>query len=260
MCIFFFFLMIRRPPRSTHCISSAASDVYKRQVQDTATKNMHKCGIYLIVDYIEFIGYQLCTDKWVNLLEALMKFSLNKSNVIRQAATYGIGIFAQKTPQDIFKQYANQIVQNLQEAHKIKKGEEKDKIYAKCQDNITAALGKIIEYQNSNVNLRSSIDYWLKWLPIKSDKSEAEKQHNLLFRILQENPNAIFENAENYELIIQIFGKLAVAKVCNKQVQQKMKLALNTLNNNQQFQFSWNKTYISLTEQQKKKLTEIVNN
>eukprot|EP00825_Cyclidium_porcatum_P041529 TRINITY_DN5470_c0_g1_i1.p2 TRINITY_DN5470_c0_g1~~TRINITY_DN5470_c0_g1_i1.p2 ORF type:complete len:160 (-),score=18.29 TRINITY_DN5470_c0_g1_i1:428-907(-) len=29
----FFFLMIRRPPRSTHCISSAASDVYKRQVQ-----------------------------------------------------------------------------------------------------------------------------------------------------------------------------------------------------------------------------------
>ena len=24
--------MIRRPPKSTHCISSAASDVYKRQV------------------------------------------------------------------------------------------------------------------------------------------------------------------------------------------------------------------------------------
>eukprot|EP00825_Cyclidium_porcatum_P002940 TRINITY_DN1136_c0_g2_i3.p2 TRINITY_DN1136_c0_g2~~TRINITY_DN1136_c0_g2_i3.p2 ORF type:complete len:201 (-),score=25.68 TRINITY_DN1136_c0_g2_i3:103-705(-) len=30
--LYFFFLMIRRPPRSTHCISSAASDVYKRQV------------------------------------------------------------------------------------------------------------------------------------------------------------------------------------------------------------------------------------
>eukprot|EP00825_Cyclidium_porcatum_P017053 TRINITY_DN19903_c0_g1_i1.p3 TRINITY_DN19903_c0_g1~~TRINITY_DN19903_c0_g1_i1.p3 ORF type:complete len:101 (-),score=18.55 TRINITY_DN19903_c0_g1_i1:262-564(-) len=29
----FFFQMIRRPPRSTHCISSAASDVYKRQYQ-----------------------------------------------------------------------------------------------------------------------------------------------------------------------------------------------------------------------------------
>eukprot|EP00826_Nyctotherus_ovalis_P015921 TRINITY_DN14569_c0_g2_i6.p1 TRINITY_DN14569_c0_g2~~TRINITY_DN14569_c0_g2_i6.p1 ORF type:complete len:577 (+),score=169.14 TRINITY_DN14569_c0_g2_i6:23-1732(+) len=29
--------MIRRPPRSTHCISSAASDVYKRQNQDLAS-------------------------------------------------------------------------------------------------------------------------------------------------------------------------------------------------------------------------------
>ena len=32
MCLFFF-LMIRRPPRSTLDRSSAASDVYKRQVQ-----------------------------------------------------------------------------------------------------------------------------------------------------------------------------------------------------------------------------------
>src|SRR5678815_3101428 len=31
---FFFFLMIRRPPRSTLDRSSAASDVYKRQLQD----------------------------------------------------------------------------------------------------------------------------------------------------------------------------------------------------------------------------------
>ena len=31
--MFFFFLMIRRPPRSTLDRSSAASDVYKRQVQ-----------------------------------------------------------------------------------------------------------------------------------------------------------------------------------------------------------------------------------
>ena len=32
ICMFVFFLMIRRPPRSTLDRSSAASDVYKRQV------------------------------------------------------------------------------------------------------------------------------------------------------------------------------------------------------------------------------------
>eukprot|EP00825_Cyclidium_porcatum_P003822 TRINITY_DN11773_c0_g1_i2.p1 TRINITY_DN11773_c0_g1~~TRINITY_DN11773_c0_g1_i2.p1 ORF type:complete len:164 (-),score=48.62 TRINITY_DN11773_c0_g1_i2:272-763(-) len=31
--------MIRRPPRSTHCISSAASDVYKRQIEQLTWLN-----------------------------------------------------------------------------------------------------------------------------------------------------------------------------------------------------------------------------
>eukprot|EP00825_Cyclidium_porcatum_P022813 TRINITY_DN25074_c0_g1_i1.p1 TRINITY_DN25074_c0_g1~~TRINITY_DN25074_c0_g1_i1.p1 ORF type:complete len:104 (-),score=17.43 TRINITY_DN25074_c0_g1_i1:169-480(-) len=35
---FFFLQTIRRPQRSTHCISSAASDVYKRQVHG---KSLH---------------------------------------------------------------------------------------------------------------------------------------------------------------------------------------------------------------------------
>ena len=34
----YFFLMIRRPPRSTRVRSSAASDVYKRQLHDRGTK------------------------------------------------------------------------------------------------------------------------------------------------------------------------------------------------------------------------------
>eukprot|EP00831_Metopus_contortus_P032551 TRINITY_DN26264_c0_g1_i1.p1 TRINITY_DN26264_c0_g1~~TRINITY_DN26264_c0_g1_i1.p1 ORF type:complete len:173 (-),score=41.21 TRINITY_DN26264_c0_g1_i1:131-649(-) len=36
-CGHFFFLMIRRPPRSTQGVSSAASDVYKRQVSTQST-------------------------------------------------------------------------------------------------------------------------------------------------------------------------------------------------------------------------------
>ena len=38
----FFFLMIRRPPRSTLDRSSAASDVYKRQVQPGPGRLMHR--------------------------------------------------------------------------------------------------------------------------------------------------------------------------------------------------------------------------
>eukprot|EP00825_Cyclidium_porcatum_P046788 TRINITY_DN744_c0_g1_i3.p3 TRINITY_DN744_c0_g1~~TRINITY_DN744_c0_g1_i3.p3 ORF type:complete len:136 (+),score=15.11 TRINITY_DN744_c0_g1_i3:129-536(+) len=38
--------MIRRPPRSTHCISSAASDVYKRQIQSQSKSNYFFFDIY----------------------------------------------------------------------------------------------------------------------------------------------------------------------------------------------------------------------
>ena len=34
--------MIRRPPRSTHCISSAASDVYKRQAHNRTTEDIRE--------------------------------------------------------------------------------------------------------------------------------------------------------------------------------------------------------------------------
>eukprot|EP00825_Cyclidium_porcatum_P007794 TRINITY_DN1390_c0_g1_i9.p1 TRINITY_DN1390_c0_g1~~TRINITY_DN1390_c0_g1_i9.p1 ORF type:complete len:523 (+),score=123.87 TRINITY_DN1390_c0_g1_i9:62-1630(+) len=37
--------MIRRPPRSTHCISSAASDVYKRQIMQRIKKRLQSRGV-----------------------------------------------------------------------------------------------------------------------------------------------------------------------------------------------------------------------
>ena len=38
--------MIRRPPRSTHCISSAASDVYKRQDNGPHSEGGHKHEVF----------------------------------------------------------------------------------------------------------------------------------------------------------------------------------------------------------------------
>ena len=47
--IFFFFLMVRRPPRSTQSRSSAASDVYKRQVQEVTQKALEMTEVKAIV-------------------------------------------------------------------------------------------------------------------------------------------------------------------------------------------------------------------
>ena len=49
--------MIRRPPRSTHCISSAASDVYKRQLHRRTSATLQKChgsapGLHIDADLV----------------------------------------------------------------------------------------------------------------------------------------------------------------------------------------------------------------
>eukprot|EP00826_Nyctotherus_ovalis_P017460 TRINITY_DN15149_c0_g1_i1.p1 TRINITY_DN15149_c0_g1~~TRINITY_DN15149_c0_g1_i1.p1 ORF type:complete len:129 (-),score=44.14 TRINITY_DN15149_c0_g1_i1:129-491(-) len=52
--------MIRRPPRSTHCISSAASDVYKRQAVD-AKMFQYRFGEYCeIKEYMENLVPAAC--------------------------------------------------------------------------------------------------------------------------------------------------------------------------------------------------------
>ena len=59
--ILFFFLMIRRPPRSTLDRSSAASDVYKRQSVDDLFKN-HQ-GIKDEVQYPSMADFRKDADK-----------------------------------------------------------------------------------------------------------------------------------------------------------------------------------------------------
>eukprot|EP00826_Nyctotherus_ovalis_P056458 TRINITY_DN7625_c0_g1_i1.p1 TRINITY_DN7625_c0_g1~~TRINITY_DN7625_c0_g1_i1.p1 ORF type:complete len:131 (-),score=23.87 TRINITY_DN7625_c0_g1_i1:289-660(-) len=81
--------MIRRPPRSTHCISSAASDVYKRQVKYRECKEkiyklllsvVAQTGLMLHVLFIIEISYVAISDGfpigWRNYSRRLQYLSL----------------------------------------------------------------------------------------------------------------------------------------------------------------------------------------
>ncbi|BCP57542.1 hypothetical protein SUT007_10000 [Streptococcus parasuis] len=54
--LFFFFLMIRRQPRSTRALSSAASDVYKRQGIEKEVVNDEIRSIFYNVIYYYIIS------------------------------------------------------------------------------------------------------------------------------------------------------------------------------------------------------------
>src|SRR5678815_206284 len=57
VCVSFFFIMIRRPPRSTLDRSSAASDVYKRQLYSLTQEQIHYSHILLIPWVSAYVFY-----------------------------------------------------------------------------------------------------------------------------------------------------------------------------------------------------------
>eukprot|EP00825_Cyclidium_porcatum_P001406 TRINITY_DN10640_c0_g1_i1.p7 TRINITY_DN10640_c0_g1~~TRINITY_DN10640_c0_g1_i1.p7 ORF type:complete len:153 (+),score=18.25 TRINITY_DN10640_c0_g1_i1:82-540(+) len=74
----FFFLMIRRPPRSTHCISSAASDVYKRQYQ----RRVH--GSFELVDICnQLIGRTLVFTDFVKIVSPFLFQLVERIHILR---------------------------------------------------------------------------------------------------------------------------------------------------------------------------------
>eukprot|EP00826_Nyctotherus_ovalis_P062752 TRINITY_DN9133_c0_g2_i4.p1 TRINITY_DN9133_c0_g2~~TRINITY_DN9133_c0_g2_i4.p1 ORF type:complete len:155 (+),score=60.02 TRINITY_DN9133_c0_g2_i4:70-465(+) len=71
--------MIRRPPRSTHCISSAASDVYKRQpLKDI---NELHC-IFLIIIGLSMNGNMNGKQSFLNSYEELRFIGCGKSGSV----------------------------------------------------------------------------------------------------------------------------------------------------------------------------------
>lgn len=67
---------------------------------------MHKFGIFLIDDMVEYLGFDLCgQERWHDFARALATFSQSNVAFVRQAAVYGIGVFAASTPSAVFQQH-----------------------------------------------------------------------------------------------------------------------------------------------------------
>lgn len=93
---------------------------------ENQTENMLKFGIFLIDDIVEFLGYELLPTEWPNFATVLLKYACETSCVIRQAASYGLGIFAERTPSSILHNETIKLwLNSLLESVKIPKGSEK---------------------------------------------------------------------------------------------------------------------------------------
>ena len=147
------------------------SNVLPQVFTEQQTENMLKFGIFLIDDMVEYLGYELLQTHWASFSQVLLKYTSEKSCVLRQAACYGVGILALNTPTAVLNQDTLQMwLQALYESIKVPKGSEKEKTYGHCRDNGVAAIGKIVKVHASVFDPRPALSLWINYLPLRHDK------------------------------------------------------------------------------------------
>lgn len=167
-------------------------------------------ALLLLGDMAEFLKQDLLSKIWSDICTILIKYSPHSNYEVRNAACYGLGVFAQSTTQN-FTEYGQNIITavvnviNLPIDKKLKKTEKENLKFAR--DNAISALGKIIKYHGQEFpnELNSLIDLWVNSMPIKQDKEEAKINIKFLLDILMKEPSkCLGENNKNLGKVIVI--------------------------------------------------------
>jgi hypothetical protein len=141
------------------------------------SENCYKFAIYMIDDMVEHLGFKCLSKYWMEFEKVLTGFCGDTNVVLRQAACYGLGVYAQSTPAatpEPVEAWLNILIASS----KIKKGAEKETSYGCCRDNAIAAIGKALQAHIEQLTAPESyLDFWLGCLPLRFDKPEALAQH-----------------------------------------------------------------------------------
>ncbi|CAG9313658.1 unnamed protein product [Blepharisma stoltei] len=241
---------------SLEIVNFLYSHVLSKFLAPDTTDEDHKFAIFVIDDVVEFVGQDLAGDKWNSLAEALVRFTADANDAVRQAASYGIGILAIYSNSAAFAPWTEQILVALDKSINFPMGTGK-KSHGYAKDNAIAALGKIIKHQSGSINSAAIVPVWINLLPLRRDKEEAKIMHDLLADVTIGNMSlAIGENHERLEHVVKIFAEILETKLVANETVPKIKQII------QMMQSAGIPTlpqiWASLTDIQRSKLTKIM--
>ena len=194
-----------------------------------------KLGLLIIDDMVEFLQQNLIGKVWDNIFKLLVHFSTNNNYDLRNAAAYGLGIFAQFTNQNFINYkdtLLNSVLNSMKFPNNIPKSEKEMMKFAK--DNSVSALCKIIKYHGKELNdLNSLLQIWIDNLPITEDLEEGLINNKFLMEILMKEPNLILgEGYKNLEKIIIIIAKTYETEGCDNETNKEMKKFIELIKQN----------------------------
>jgi importin-5 len=230
--------------------------VFGRLLAPDTRDEDHKFVIFVIDDILEFLGQELVKEKWNNFGEVLVKFACDPHDAVRQAAVYGLGVFAQFTSVDSFAPWSSPIMEKLEAAITLPPGKS-IKSHGNARDNAIASVGKLIKYQSSSLNLNAVVPAWLNLLPLKFDKIECKVINDLITDLLLDKPAILLgENYENLKHVTFLLIDALDTKFIKETTVPKVKEFFNRLQNLQINQVT--QVWAQLNDSQKEKLSSLV--
>ena len=197
-----------------------------------------KLGVLIIDDMAEFLQQDLIGNIWNDILKTMITYSNHKDYELRNAAAYGLGIFAKFTKND-FKMYENDLLNSILNSmtfpDDIPKAEIEDMKFAR--DNAVSALGKTIKYHGQELNdLNKYLDIWVNKLPITKDHTEGKLNNKFLMEILQKDPKMVLgENNKNLSHIIVVLSKAYNSDDSDDETNKLIEQFANGILNNNEF-------------------------
>lgn len=100
----------------------------------------------------------------------------------------------------------------------VKEKKSKASQFHHARDNAVAALGKVLQFQNTQVDLNTLVPFWLAQLPLTHDMDEAKIQNKFLGEAILRNPTAMLGAAyERLEQFVVILGEICTKKQSDPQ-------------------------------------------
>jgi hypothetical protein len=122
---------------------------------------------------------------------------------LRQCSAYGVGIVAEKAPA-AFKPYISTALAKLSAI--INAPDARDDDNECATDNAISALGSVVAYHADSIDNKAVPTAWLAALPVKGDTVEAQKQHELLAKLVAAQDQRILgEGNSNLPKIVSVF-------------------------------------------------------
>eukprot|EP01120_Amphizonella_sp_Union-15-10_P014661 TRINITY_DN719_c0_g5_i1.p1 TRINITY_DN719_c0_g5~~TRINITY_DN719_c0_g5_i1.p1 ORF type:complete len:1091 (-),score=215.26 TRINITY_DN719_c0_g5_i1:123-3395(-) len=185
-------------------------------------------GMCFIDDLVEHLGNPQITKALIEqFLRFYLEYAHDPDTSARQAAVYGLGVFAQNGGTD-FAPFLQEAVKKLWEV--VMHPDAKDDDNGSATDNALSSLAKIFKFQGSQLPLDKYLAQWLSLLPAVDDSIECIIVHNQLCEFIESAPSLVFgSNYENLSQVLNIFASIIDTPYVDKPVSNRILNILKTI-------------------------------